>query len=492
MPGPADAERELRHWHALAALALPGFSFALINTLVAPALPEIQRELGVSAISVGWVMTVQVLAAAVSTPIVGRLGDMHGKDRVLVAALAACALGSLLAAVSTSIEGLIAGRALQGLAGATFPLAFGIVRDEFPPSQVGTGIGLASATWGLGGGVGLVIAGPLVNVNGYGSLFWFSFAAALVAVAVAWRYVPASPVRVEARLDWLGAVLLAAGLGTLLLGVGHLGSRGPTATATAALLGGGAALIAVWAIVEARISEPLVEMRTMRSRPVLVVNLVGALTGVGMFATYLIVPQLVQAPASAGYGFAATVGEAGLFMLPSPMLLLAGGPLAGVIGARRGFRSPLLAGLAICAAGLVWLAIAHREPWHVYTATALEGLGVGLALAAMPNLIIESVDPDQTGVSTGINAVMRMIGGSFGTQIVAAVLAGNLIAGTRIASEGAFVVALAIAAAALAAAFLLALLVPRQGGREGATVLAHATAPAATLAVRGRRGTTIR
>lgn len=205
----------------LAVLAVSALAFALMQTMVAPALPEIQRELGASTSSVTWVLTIYLLTASVATPVLGRLGDILGKERVLVWVLVIFAVGSAVAALSHSLELLIAGRAIQGAGGAIFPLAFGIIRDEFPAQRVATGIGLISATFGIGGGAGLVLSGVIVDQLSYEWIFWFGLIAIVIAIIATHLFVPESPIKSPASIDWLGAVLLAAGLVCLLLGVSN-------------------------------------------------------------------------------------------------------------------------------------------------------------------------------------------------------------------------------------------------------------------------------
>jgi MFS family permease len=159
-----DNTTERQHYAlTFAVLAVAGVTFALLQSLVAPALPEIQRDLHASPTAVAWVLTAYLLSASILTPIVGRLGDMFGKEHTLVGALVVLAAGTLLAALANDIGLLIAARVIQGGGGAIFPLAFGIIRDEFPRDRVAQGIALISAILGIGGGLGIVLAGPIVD-----------------------------------------------------------------------------------------------------------------------------------------------------------------------------------------------------------------------------------------------------------------------------------------------------------------------------------------
>lgn len=447
----------------LAVLSMSALAFALSQTMVAPALPEIQRELGASTTEVTFVLTAYLLTASVTTPILGRLGDMFGKVRVLVLVLGAFAVGSLVAALSQSIEVLVLGRAIQGAGGAVFPLAFGIIRDEFPRERVATGIGLISATFGIGGGGGLVLSGLIVDNLSYEWLFWLSLAVVLAALVLTHRFIPESPSRAPARIDWLGAVLLALTLVALLFGVSRGNAWGWGSPRILGLFGAALVLGAAWMRFELRTPEPMVDMRMMRQRGVWTTNLTGLLIGFSMFGSFILIPQLVQLPTSTGYGFGADVTEAGLFMLPSTAAMLIAGPAAGILAARLGSKIPLATGTLLAAMSFALLAVAHDERWEIYLSSGLLGVGIGLSFAAMANLIVEAVPPQQTGVATGMNSVMRTIGGSLGGQIAASIVAGHLVAAGGLPAEAGFTTAFTVSAAAVLVAFLTTFLIPRSG-----------------------------
>lgn len=457
----------------LAVLAISALAYALAQTMVAPALPDIQRSLHTSTTSVTWVLTVYLLTASIATPIVGRLGDMFGKERMLLATLCFFAAGSVVAALSHSVGMLIAGRAIQGVAGAVFPLAFGIIRDEFPPEKVATAIGLISATFGIGGGFGLVLSGVIVDHLAYEWIFWLALAFVSVAIVATRLFVPESPVKNPAKVDWAGAALLSSGLLSLLVGLSEANRWGWGSPKEIAMLAAAALILVAWTRFELRAPQPLVDMRMMRRRAVLTTNMTAFLIGFGMFGSFIIIPQLVQLPKSTGFGFGANVTEAGLFLLPSTLVMLFAGPVAGLLGTRLGSKTPLIAGTLFASLSFAFLAIEHEQRWAVYLATALMGLGIGFAFASMANLIVEAVDQGETGVATGMNTIMRTIGGSLGGQISATVLAGHLSGGYP--TSGAFTVAFSISAAVVLTAFVSALAIPGRPRTAPAAepVLAH-------------------
>jgi EmrB/QacA subfamily drug resistance transporter len=418
-------------------LAIGALAYALAQTMIVPALPAIQRQTGASETAVTWLLTSFLLVSSVSTPLLGRLGDMFGKERILLVALGVFGLGSLICALgSHSIGLLILGRVVQGAGGAIFPLAFGIIRDEFPRERVATSIGIISSTFGIGGGLGLVLAGLMVDHLSVAWLFWVSVIVTAFAAWATWRYVPESPVRLQARIDWGGGALLSIALMAILLGVSQGPAWGWTSPGFIGLVAGGLLVGAAFVVYEKRVPEPVVDMAMMAKRAVWSPNLAGFAIGFAMFGSYILIPQLVEAPKSTGYGFGMSTTAAGLVMLPSAMVMLVAGPVAGWLGSRFGSRLPLALGAIFCGAAYVVLAFAHAEIWTISGAGALLGIGIALAFAAMSNLVVEAVEATQTGVATGINTIMRSIGGAVGGQISASLLASHLLASGAPAEAG--------------------------------------------------------
>ena len=451
-----------------AVLALSGASYALLQSLVAPALPTIQHDLHTSPTAVTWVLTAYLISASVCTPILGRLGDMYGKERLLVVVLALMAAGTLVAALAQSIEVMIAGRVIQGAGGAVFPLAFGIIRDEFPRERVATGIALISAILGIGGGLGIVLAGPIVQHLSYHWLFWFPLVAIVVAAVSTHLFVPESPIKTRGRVNFAGAALLSAWLVCLLVAVSEGSEWGWGSARVVGLFAAAAVFAVLWVRNERRAPEPLVDMRMMSRRAVWTVNLTAVLLGAGMYSSFVLIPQFVETSTSHGFGFGASVTQAGLFLLPATVGMLVVSPLAGRLSSTVGSRVPLVLGTLVTCASFALLAVAHDHPGEVYLAAALMGIGIGFAFSALANLIVEAVEPEETGVATGMNTVMRSIGGAIGAQVGASVLTSTLVAGSP--SEHGFTLAFALAAGALLVSLLTALAVPRPRARVAAAV----------------------
>ncbi|AGZ41578.1 MFS transporter [Actinoplanes friuliensis] len=403
-------------------LSLGGLAFAVLQSLVAPAMSTIARDLNATTGDISWILTAYLLSASVLTPILGRLGDMVGKRRVLIGVLAVLAAGTLLAALAPNLAVLIVARALQGAAGAILPLSIGIVRDSLPRERVGVTVGLLSAIFGVGAGVGIVSAGPIVEHLSWHWLFWLPLVLVVVALLGAIFGMKESPVRTPGRLDVLGAGILSISLVSLLLAISKGQSWGWGDTRTVSLLAVGALAMIVFVAVELRVKEPLIDMRLMKIRGVWATDVVALILGFAMFGTFLLVPTLLQLPAATGYGFGKSVSQAGLFLLPTVLMMVVFGPLAGLLDRRYGPKVPMFLGAVSVVVAFALPALGHGAIWQVLASGVLTGAGIGLAFAAMSNAIIESVPAAQTGEASGVNTIARTIGSSIGTAVVAAVI----------------------------------------------------------------------
>jgi EmrB/QacA subfamily drug resistance transporter len=444
----------------LLVLALPALSFSLAQTMLVPAFADLVEELHSDVATVTWLLTGYLVAAAVATPLVGRLGDMFGKRRMLVLSLVAFTVGNAVSALGTEVGVVIAGRVLQGVAGGLFPLTFGIIRDEFPREKVAGGVGLISATIGIGGGVGLLVGGALVDAFGYPSIFWLSAALSAMSLVAIALFVPESPVRTHGKIDLRGALALAVGLVLVLVAVsqGRTWGWGSASTIGAGI--GGVVVLVLWLLLQRRTAEPLVDVAMLARPAVLITNTATLLIGFGMFGAYVLVPQLVEAPVSTGYGFGASATHAGLLLLPGSVGMLVFGPVSGSLGARVGHRVSLGVGGVLASLGLAMLAAFHGSNLAIAAWYFVVSAGIGFAFAAMPNLILVSVPPDQTGQATGFNAVVRSVGSSVGTQVTAVVVVSSTSAGSLVPEESGYTAAFVLCAAVTAVAAVVAFLIP--------------------------------
>jgi EmrB/QacA subfamily drug resistance transporter len=469
------AEERQHHNLTLAILATVGTAFALQQTMVIPALPALQRELHTSTTWVTWVLTVFLLVASVATPLLGKLGDQYGKERLLLISLSLFLAGCIGCACAWNIGSLIGFRALAGAGAAVFPLSFAIIRDEFPREKIGVAIGLVSAVFGVGGGFGIVFSGLIVDHLSWRWLFIFGSIPIAACVPLVHRFVPESPIKTRTRVDFVGAALLSAGLVCLLLALTEGESWGWRSGRILGLFAAAAVAFALWVGAELRVPEPMVDMRVFIRREVAFTNVCALITGFAMFGTFVLIPNFVETPRDLSgaaarlvhYGFDATATKAGLYLLPSALALLFAGPVAGLIGRRTGFKWPLAMGMALAAASAGSFAVWHDQPWQILAAMPFLGVGVGFAFAAMATLITEAVRPTETGIATGINTVMRTVGGVIGGQIGAAILSAHSIRGTNgVPSVRGYEIAFGISAVAALVGTVVAVLVTPTRTRE--------------------------
>ncbi|ACU72991.1 major facilitator superfamily MFS_1 [Catenulispora acidiphila DSM 44928] len=467
---PAETSRP--HYNVIFAVLLIGISaYAVLQSLVAPVLATFITALHTTQDTATWLMTAYLLSASVATPILGRIGDKVGKERMLVLTLLALTLGSGLAALSHSVALMIIARAIQGLGGGLLPLSFGIIRDEFPPEKVNSAIGLGSATVAVGGGLGLLIAGPIVTHLNYHWLFWIPMVLTAIATVACWRFVPESPVRTPGKISWGAAVLLSAWLVMLLLAV----SEGPTwgwgSTKVIGLFLGAVVCLPLWILTELKSSAPLIDMRMMRLPAVWTTNVVALLFGVGMYTVMTFLPQLVQTPrATAGYGLSASITQSGVYLLPMTIGMFLLGIAAAPLAKRIGLKAVLVLGCAVSIPGFAALAFGHSQGWEIYLACGLLGIGIGLAFASMSAIVVQSVPAAQVGVASGMNANIRTIGGAFGSSVAASVLATGVTAANPLPKDAGYTHVFWLLAAAAVLATLAALIIPAVKARSAPTI----------------------
>jgi EmrB/QacA subfamily drug resistance transporter len=458
----------------LAVLAAAGTTFALLQAIVVPALPILGRAFGAGSGDIAWILTLNLLSTAVLTPVLGRAGDIHGKSRVLTGVMCVLVGGTLIAALASSLPVMLVGRVIQGAGGAVYPLAFGIIRDELPPERVPGGIGLVSSLLGIGAGLGLVVPGFILEHLSYHWLFWLPLMVLVPTTLFTARCVPPSTGRVTAPINWASALLMSLGLGAVLVAISETAAWGWGSPRTLGLATAGVLLVSAWVVNEIRASEPLVDMRMMATRGVWSANLAAFLLGVGMYSSIAVVPALVQLPRLTGFGFGGSAVTAGLFMLPTAAIQLLLGPFCGRLDRRAGARAMLQTGMACCLIAYLILVAGHATAAELITATVILGLGLGLGLSSLANLVVRAVRAEQTGVATGMNTVMRTLGGAFGAQLSATCIASSHgIAG--LPGDQGFTLAFAMCALALAAGLAGAWLVP--GRRVARTATTAVLAP---------------
>jgi MFS family permease len=455
----------------VAALSLVALTVAVLQTAVVPILGIIAQQLNASSVAVSWAVTANLLAAAASTPLIGRIADLHNKKHVLLGVLVVVLVGTVLAATTSSLALLIFARVLQGVSYALYPICVAILRDELPEGKIVGALAVLSGTLGFGGGAGLVVTGLLMDgAAGYHRVFWLATGFVVLVIAVALAAIPSRPGGANGTIDWLGAAGLAAGLSAVLLTITQGNSWGWSAPATVGFAAFGVLTLVAWWAWERRRTHPLVSTEMLTRRPILLTNLATVFVGMGLYFGFLGLTQFVQIDRTvAGYGFSATVLHASVvYLLPGALAGFVTATLSGRFIDRFGARPILVSGAMAGVVGFLWLALAHSQPWQVIVAGIWTNAYISLAYGALPALVVSEVDGGETGVATSVNAIARTVGSSIAAALVA-VLLGRSVSGTGLPPEHAFVT-IFVAGAVTAGLAMVLIAVSRSGRRKVVSV----------------------
>ena len=440
---------------------------AQTQTLIVPLIPLLPSLLHAKASNTSWAVTATLLTAAVMMPISGRLGDMFGKRLMLLASLGSLVAGSVLCALADSLALMVVGRALQGVSMGAIALGISIMRDELPVDRVGPAVARMSATLGVGGAIGLPVAALIVEKANWHALFWITAGLGAACFAAVLTLIPESPVRTPARFDVLGAVGLGSALVMLLLAISKGGDWGWDHHLTIGLLVGAVVVLALWGFWESKVSAPLVDLRTSARPQVLFTNVASIAVGFAMYGMSLMPIQLLLAPESTGYGEGMTLIKAGLVLAPSGLMMYLFSDVGAKISAARGPRTSLATGIVVLAVSYGSMLLMRDEWWQICLVSVLLGVGVGIAYAAMPALIMGAVPVTETAAANGLNALMRSVGTSLSAAVVGTVLAHQtvVVGGVPFPSDHGFTITILVSLGATAVALALALAIPAHKAR---------------------------
>lgn len=457
----------------IGALAVAGIVVSIMQTLVVPLVADLPELLDASASNTAWVVTAALLGAAVSTPILGRLGDMYGKKRMMLISLGILTIGSVLGALTSSLLVVIAARTLQGLSLGLVPLGISVMRDELPPEKLGSALGLMSSSLGIGGALGVPLAAVIAQQFNWHVLFWGAAGLGLLTLALVWRVIPESPVRDtgHGRFDFVGAAGLSIGVLALLLVISKGSDWGWLTGRTLGVAAVGVVVLAAWGAWELRSPSPLVDLRISARRQVLMTNLTSVAIGFAMYGVSLVIPQLMQAPTGTGYGFGQSMVVAGLCFAPFGVVMMLASPFTARVSSAFGPKTSLMLGALTIGVSYGLGVVLIHHIWQIILVSSLVGLGIALAYSAMPALIMSAVPPTETAAANGLNTLMRSIGTSSSAAVVGVVLAHmtTTYQGSAVPSLAGFKTTFIIGAAAAAVALVLAAFIP--GRRASAPVV---------------------
>lgn len=440
---------------AIAALGVLALTLGALQSVVEPALPLLQRELGIGPAEGALVANALLVTGAVATPVAGRLGDRYGGKRVLVRLMAVVVAGGLLASVAPGLPVLLLGQVLQGVMVGALPLSFILVRGHFPAGRSQGAIGLVVALFTGGGMVGTLVAGPIADILSWHAMFALPTLVIAVTTPVVSRLMPDDPPPgPDSRVDWPGMLLLSGTLLAFMLGLVTVTSGGLPPFAVGALALTAAGLATCWVAVERRTASPMVDPR-MLARPAtahayMFTFLVTISSGMVLF----LVPQLLAAPQD-GSGFGLDATGIGLVLLPGAVAGAVSDSVGGVAARRFGPRAVVVAGTAVTAATMISLASWHTAAWQLALAKAVTAFAAGVGTTALLAGTATAVDARDTGVVTGLLVVTRVIGIALGAQAGGAILAAGADPETGLAPESAFAAGFVTAGLVAAPALLV-------------------------------------
>ncbi|RCG22906.1 MFS transporter [Streptomyces diacarni] len=455
----------------VATLAFAGITAAIMQTLVTPLIAELPKILDTSASNAAWVITATLVVGAVCVPVFGRLGDMVGKRRMLLVCAVPLMAGSVVCALSSTVVPMIVGRCLQGMGMGMVPLGIALLRDVVPQEKLSSSIALVSASMGIGGGLGLPIAAAIAQYADWRVLFWGAAGMAALVGVLLWFFIPEVPAAARGqRFDGPGALGLAVGLVCLLLAVSKGGDWGWTSGTTLGLFAAAAVVLVGWGVWEVRTHDPLIDLRTTARPRVLFTNVASIFVGFGMYASMLVIPQLLQFPEATGYGLGQSMLAAGLWMAPGGIMMMLVSPLGGMLTNARGPKTTLISGVLVIALGYGLSLPLMGTAWGLMVVMIVVNSGVGLAYGSMPALIMGSVPQSETAAANGFNTLMRSLGTSIGAAVVGVVLAQMTLTkgGYTFTSESGFRTGLLIGCgvALVAAAVAAAIPAARRSGSD--------------------------
>ncbi|MFD7708299.1 MFS transporter [Streptomyces sp. NPDC059786] len=446
-------------WLSIGALGLLALALGTLQSVVEPALPLLQQELGVSPAEGALVANTLLVTGAVTAPVAGKLGDRYGGKRVLVRLMAVVSAGGLLAGLAPNLPVLLLGQVLQGVMVGALPLSFILVRKHLPAGASQVAIGVVVALFTGGGMVGTLVAGPIAEGLSWHGMFALPTLAVVAGTAAVVRLLPHDPPvssdgGAELSIDWPGVVLLSGTLLAFMTGLVTVTNGSLPPLAAGALVVVVAALATGWVVVERRAVSPMVDLRMLAKPAMWQSCVLTFVVTIGSGMVILLLPQLFAVSAD-GYGFGADTTDIGLFLLPGAVAGAVSDSVGGVAVRRFGARAVVVVGSVVTAATMIALASLHTAAWHLVLAKVLTAFAAGVGTTALLARSATAVDAEDTGIATGLLVVTRVIGVALGAQIGGAVLAAGADPVTGVPAESAFVAGFTVAALVAASALLV-------------------------------------
>jgi MFS family permease len=449
-------------WKMLALLSCIATMVMYAETMLIPAIPDLIKDFNVSYSMSSWILTAYLIAGAVMTPIAGKLSDIYGRKKILLIIMVIYAIGVSMAGFASDIYFMIFARAIQGIGMSMFPIAFGMIRDQFPREKISIGQGVITSMFASGAVIGLTVGAIIVQDYGWQNTFFTIIPIAIALLLIIWRFIHiidsrdedqsqkrstilegdnisktsnrddnATLSKASNQIDIKGAIALAITVASFLLVLTLLETSGSNIEAASGnnnhpsnvnssaqvllFLIIGIISFVFFVIIERREKYPLVDFKLMLNKSILPANLIIMLVGFSMFMVFQTIPILVRNPEPIGFGEDAI--SAGKVQLPFAIVLLIFGPTSGFIVSKLGSLKPIIFGTFITTAGFIGLLMFHSTELLVSANLGILSTGLSLSSVGAMNVIILSTPRQFSGISLGMSSLMRIVGASIGPAL---------------------------------------------------------------------------
>ncbi len=416
-------------WLVMFALAIAEITSAFEVSMAFVALPTLKRVFGDPA-AVSWVLSGFFIASAGSVALFARLGDIYGRRRMLILVMAVAALGSLISAASSSLGGVIVGRTLQGVTGAVLPLCLGLMRENMEPKALSVNIGIMSGILGVSGGLAFLVAAAIIEQFDWRAMFYVSALLAVLGVIAIWLLVPASkPSDSQQALDVPGALLFVPAISGVMLSI-TLAKSGWLQARSGGLLLASVVLLAIWVRHELRHPCPLINVRLLADRRLLLANLAFAAIGIGPMLSSTVILALAQQPEWTGAGLSLSPTMSSLLTQPTTFMGFVAGPIAGLLAARYGIRFAMMVGAGMLVLAWIPPLVQLNSKQVLLTTVVIFSFGIIVLFGAASNQIVAASPVHRTSEGMGLAQVCRGTCAALGSQLIALILAGSMVTST--------------------------------------------------------------
>ena len=406
-------------WKTLIILSCVGMIVMFDETMIIPAIPDFVEEFGISYSTSSWMLSAYIIAAAVMTPIAGRLSDIHGQKKILLIIIPIYIIGVLVGRFATNIEVMLFARAMQGVGMAMFPVAFGIIRTTIPEKKIAMAQTIFGSIFPAGAIFGPVGGAAIIQSYGWQATFVAILPIAIALWIIIWRFIPSSnpdtPEEnnepVNKSLDLKGVFLLTVTIVTFLSAITFLESK-EAGYYVVVLFATSAISLFVFIVTEKRVNNPLLDLKLMANRNFLPPTLILLLVSLSIFSVYLTITVMVRSPAPLGFGGDAL--KVANIQLPFMLVFLVTTVISGYLLNKIKNYRVILFGTSIATVGFFLLVMFHATEESVMVGLTILAVGLSLSIAGGFNVILVSVPMKVTGIALGMAMLLNLVGMSVG------------------------------------------------------------------------------